>query len=349
VKAFVMTGIGQGGLETVPDPQPRTEDIVIAPVYSGLCGTDVHMFREGTLTRPDVMPVIMGHEFVGEVVDVNGHNTTLGGRTLSRGTLVAVEPLLPCGKCRMCLRGRPNLCSDWDHLGILRDGCWADFVTAPATRISVVPDGVSARDAALSEPLACAVNFVVHQGKMAAGESVLILGGGPIGLLCAAMAKVAGAGLVAISEPIEHRRVLAKEIGADVVYNPLVEDVHEAVMESTHGRGYDLIIEATGVSAVVGQAIHLAQPGSRLVLAGLGGSSHVGVDANAIVTKELEVRGGFASRWAMDTGLSALASGNVRTDKLISSIRSFSDAEEAMDDMLSDPTTCKILFGNPFN
>lgn len=343
-----MTGIGQGGVDTVPDPQPTKEDVIIAPAYSGLCGTDVHMFREGTLTRPEALPLVMGHEFVGEIVETNGHTNSLRGQPLAPGTLVAVEPLLPCGRCRMCLRGKPNLCSEWDHLGILRDGCWADYVAAPATRISVVPEGVSARAAALSEPLACAVNFVVHQGALTAGESVLVLGAGPIGLLCATMAKAAGASAVAVSEPMEHRRALAEEVGADITFDPMTEDLSQAVTDFTHGTGFDLIIEATGAPPVVGQAIEIAQPGSRLVLAGLGGSSNVGVDTNAIVTKELEIRGGFASRWAMNTGLSAIAAGHIRTEKLISSIRSWAEAESAMEDMLSDPTTCKILFnGSP--
>lgn len=347
MRAFVMRGIGDAGVETVADPVPEVADMVIAPLLSGMCGTDVHMYREGTLTRRESLPVVMGHEFVGEIADTNGHTTTVSGDRLAVGTKVVVEPLLPCGTCRMCLQGKQNLCIQWSHLGILRDGSWADLVTAPAARVSVVPDGVSVEAAALSEPLACAVNFVIHQGGLSAGESVLILGAGPIGLLCASIAKAAGARLVAVSEPQEYRRSRAFEAGADIVFDPSNGDLADEVLHHTQGLGFDLIVEATGAAPVVVQALEVAQPGSRVVLAGLGNAGFAQVDANTIVTKELQVRGGFASRRAMGTALSVLQSGAVRTDLLITSIQPWTEAKKVMDGGESNPKSCKNLFSRP--
>lgn len=343
--AFVMTDIGMGRRERVTDPTPAAGDVIISPEYSGLCGTDVHMFNEGTLTRPDALPVVMGHEFVGRIADLGTGSTDTG--SLRVGDLVAVEPLLPCGQCTQCHAGRPNLCADWSHLGILEDGCWADYVRVPSARVTAVPDGVSAYAAALAEPLACAVNFIQHRGQLQVGETVLILGAGPIGLLSVCMARAAGASCIIVSEPHAHRRARALAVGADVVVDPLTQDLPDAVRTQLPGtRGTDLIVEATGSKTVVSQAISMAAPGSRVVLSGLGSVGATPIDTTDIVAKELSVLGGFASRNAMRIGLDAIAAGHVNTDDLVTAIHPWADAEKAMQDMLVDPDTCKILFSH---
>ncbi|MBU8826603.1 zinc-dependent alcohol dehydrogenase [Mycolicibacterium goodii] len=328
------------------DPTPRPGEVIVAPEFSGLCGTDVHMFNEGTLTRRDALPLVMGHEFVGRVAELGAADPSMKPHNLRIGQPVAVEPLLPCHQCRHCHAQRYNLCGDWSHLGILANGCWADYVRVPADRITPLPDGVTPYDAALAEPLACAVNFVAHRGQLDAGESVLILGGGPIGLLSVCMARAAGAGVVIVSEPQEHRRTRALSVGADVVIDPVSQNVADAIAAATSGNGVDLIVEATGSKAVVAQSIGLAAPGSRVVLSGLGSAGFAQIDPNEIVVKELSVLGGFASSAAMQTGLKAIADGHVKTDDFVSAIRPWSEAEAAMNDMLAEPTTCKILFSH---
>lgn len=345
--AFVMSDIGVGGRERVADPTPGPNDIIVAPAFSGLCGTDVHMFHEGALTRKTALPVVMGHEFVGTVVEVGGGDPPRPYGDTDRlrvGDRVAVEPLLPCNGCGQCLRGRANLCSDWSHLGILADGCWADFVRVPAVRATKLPAEVSLYDAALAEPLSCAVNFIVHRGRLQPGETVLIVGAGPVGLLSVAMAKAAGAETIIVSEPQASRREQAVKIGATVTVDPLTQDLVDATRAVTNGAGPDLVVEASGSTTAVAQAIAAAPPGSRVVLSGISAAGSASLDTNSIVTKELTVLGGFASRWAMRTGLAAIAAGHVRTDDLVTSVRTWSHAEHAMADMLADPLTCKILF-----
>lgn len=344
--AFVMSDIGIGRRERVTDPTPSATDIVVTPGYSGLCGTDVHMFNEGSLVRHENLPLVMGHEFVGTVVEIGGDTSRRPyGETdrLRIGDEVAVEPMLPCGQCTQCLRGKSNLCTNWSHLGILEDGCWADFVRVPTARATKLPEGVSLYDAALAEPLSCAVNFVVHRGKLAVGESVLIMGAGPVGLLSIAVARAAGAGTIIVSEPQSHRRLTAELMGADLVIDPLTQDL-PGVVRSNAAHGVDLIVEASGSKAAVSQSVSIASSGTRIVLSGLGGIGPTPIDTSAIVTKELTILGGFASRWAMQAGLSAIAAGRISTDHLVTSVRDWSNAEQAMQDMLSDPMTCKILF-----
>lgn len=346
MNGFVMTDIGVGAAQAIADPTPAPGEAVVAPRYSGLCGTDVHLFHEGTMLDTADLPMVLGHEFVGEVVEPGG-SRTIDGRMLRQGDLVAAEPLLPCGRCRQCARGSINLCADWSHLGITRNGSWADLVAVPATRLSVLPEGVTARQAALAEPLACAVNFVLDRGRLSAGETVLVLGAGPVGLLCAAVARAGGAAQVIVSEPQAGRRQRALDIGADLAVDPLATPLADVVAEATGGAGVDLVIEVTGAPAAVAQSIDVAAPGSRVVLAGLGAGGRVGIDTNALAIKELEVRGGFASRWAMTRGLSLLARGVIATEPLITSEREWVHAEQAMHDMLHDPETCKIILRAP--
>lgn len=346
MQAFVMSDLGVGGVATVPDPSPGTGEALLAPVFSGLCGTDIHLFREGTMLDRNALPLVLGHEFVAEVVDARGLRT-IDGIPLEPGSLVAAEPVLPCGACVQCARGRFNLCADWTHLGITRNGSWAELVVAPAARLTHVPQGISAREAALAEPLACAVNFILDRGGLRAGQSVLVLGAGPVGLLAAAVARAAGAAAVVVSEPQPGRRERAHAIGADLVVDPIGEDLSTAVSEFTRGAGVDLIVEITGAAAAVAQAIVLARPGTRVVLAGLGNCDPVPVDVNQVALKELEVRGGFASRWAMSRGLNLLARGTVGVESIITSERSWAEAITAMDDMRSDPDTCKIVLSAP--
>jgi 2-desacetyl-2-hydroxyethyl bacteriochlorophyllide A dehydrogenase len=345
--AFVMSDIGIGRRERVKDPTPTQGDVIVAPAYSGLCGTDVHMFNEGTLTRPDALPVVMGHEFVGTVVEMGPAQPGEAPTGLRVGDSVAVEPMLPCGRCSQCRSRRFNLCADWSHLGILADGCWADYVRVPASRVTPLPEGVTMYDAALAEPLACAVNFVQHRGRLRPGESVLVLGAGPIGLLSICMARAAGASVIIASEPHEHRRRSALQVGANIAVDPLSQDVLDAIRSAVPGQpGVDLIIEATGSKAVVSQAISMAAPGSRVVLSGLGSGGPTPIDTTDIVAKELSVLGGFASREAMPIGLAAIAAGHVRTDVLVTAVYPWAEAERAMRDVLVDTNTCKILFSH---
>jgi 2-desacetyl-2-hydroxyethyl bacteriochlorophyllide A dehydrogenase len=283
-----------------------------------------------------------------------GHPTIVAQRPpdapphiLRVGNAAAVEPMLPCRHCAQCEAECFNLCSDWSHLGILEDGCWADFVRAPAARVTALPDGVTPFAAALAEPLACAVNVVARRGRIARGETVLIMGAGPLGLLSVCVAKSAGAGIVVVSEPQEHRRKLATTVGADVVIDPLSQDVVDVIAEHVPGPSrVDLIVEATGTKAAAAQSIMLAVPGSRIVLAGFGAAGSAPIDPNDIVMKELTVRGAFASSGAMSTGLQAIANGHVRTDGFVTSVRPWADADGAMHDMVADPGTCKILFSH---
>lgn len=344
MQGFVYREPAHAEVEDVPDPELAEDGLIVQPVVSGVCGTDVHMFYEGTLTRADRRPVVMGHEFVGRVVEIGPKAFDAlpypdGGRP-QVGDLVGVEPMLPCGRCPSCLRGRPNLCRDWGHLGILDHGSWADYVAVPGRRTVRISPQTDPRAAGLLEPLACAVNFVLERGQVRAGDRVVIFGGGPIGLLCAQVAVAAGAE-VAVVEPNPTRRDLATRIGAHhVVAEPSPDAVAEALSA-------EVVIEASGHPSALTAAIAVAPAGGRVVLAGLGSGAPVPLDMNLLVQKELEVRGGFASRWAFGRALALIESGRVDTAALISQTVPWQQARDVIERLHAGrPDICKVLLLN---
>ena len=347
MKAFRFHAAGVGHVDSVADPEPAAGELLLRPLLSGLCSTDIHAFTTGAVFRPELVPMTMGHEVVGEVVGVRGGDETGDGyadaerRPISVGDQVVVEPLFPCGHCRNCRRGAVNVCRNWSHLGFFAPGSWADLVAVPASRAVAAP-AVDPRTAVFVEPLACALNFVDLSG-LHAGESALVLGAGPAGLLTVQALRAAGAGPVFVSEPNASRRALATRLGADVVLDPRAGDLEDIMLDRTRGHGPDVIIEVTGVASAAADALDLAPRGSTVVLAGVCGRGERSIDPDTIVLKELSVRGGLASRWHFGRALQLLTSGQVQVDALISGERPWQDVATAMTDLAQRPDLCKVL------
>jgi threonine dehydrogenase-like Zn-dependent dehydrogenase len=290
---------------------------------------------------------VLGHELFGEVAALGADQPALHAYSdvavrLELGTRVVAEPLLPCGACQMCQRAMPNLCTRWSHLGVSRDGCWAELVAVPSGRLVPVPEDLDSRVAVLVEPLACALNFVDKAG-VAAGGSLLVMGAGPAGLMTALAAKVAGAAPLLVSEPVAERRALARRFGADAVLDPAGDDLAVACAELTLSAGMDALIEVTGNPSAIAQAVQLSRPGSTLVLAGICAGSSTPVDTNSIVAKELTVRGGLASRWHFGRALRLAAAHRALLTAMISEERPWLEAGAALQVAHTDPTVCKIL------
>ncbi len=344
MKAFRMQGIGEGSVQTVDDPVLGEDELLVEPVVSGLCATDVHVYFEGALVRD--LPLTMGHETVGRVIEARRSGDwspyAENAQTVQVGDLVCVEPLLPCNQCHACLRGRQNLCSNMSHLGIWRDGCWADYVTVPSLRAVPVHGSLSPSQAVFVEPLACALHFLDRAG-IGPGRSALIVGAGPAGLLTLQAAKASGASPLIVSDPADPRRRLAQDLGADLVVDPTEQDLDENIDDATAGLGCDVIIEVAGAPAAVQQAITIARPGSCVVLAGICGETHTEIDTNAIVTKELTIVGALASRWHFDRAMKLVVSGAVDTGPLVSRSTAWTDVEAMLHVAHKDLSVVKIL------
>nr|WP_279432701.1 zinc-dependent dehydrogenase [Paracoccus alkanivorans] len=278
-------------LAELPVPALESGDLLIRVRAATICGTDIRIFR-GRKTAGVRYPSILGHEFAGEVVDTGGCSG------LSSGDRVALCPAISCGHCHLCKTGRENLCTNGQAVGYEIDGAFAEFIRIPAQAVAAgnirkLPDGTGFDEAALAEPLACVLNGQEKVG-VSAGDVVLILGAGPIGLLHVYLARLRGAARIIVSDPNAHRREAAMTGGADATIDPRNEDITVRVREETAGMGATVVICAIGVPALARQASDLTAHGGRISLfAGFSKGEMAEMDVNAIHYNEITVTGAF--------------------------------------------------------
>ena len=281
-----LYGIRDIRIETGPVPAPGPGEVLLRIASVGTCGSDVHYYLEGGIGDAVVTkPITMGHEFSAWVAALGP-----GVEGLEIGQLVAVEPAIPCGKCEYCLTGHPNLCPDVRFCGTPPiDGVFADYAVMPAENCFPLPEGFSPNEGALLEPLGIAIH-TVDLAHLKVGQTVAVLGAGPIGLLTAAVARLAGAGEVYMTEPLVHRREFALEFCADAVYDPQGQDVVEEIMAATHGRGVDVAIEAAGAHETPDQAARVTRPGGKVVVVGIPSDDTMIMTASVVRRKGLTIK-----------------------------------------------------------
>ncbi len=265
MKAARLYGIRDIHIDTVPKPRPGPGEVLLKMAAVGVCGSDVHYYLDGGIGDAIVtQPIIMGHEPSGWVEEVGE-----GVQGVSPGQLVAIEPAMPCGKCELCLTGHPNLCPHVRFLGTPPiDGVFSEYAVMPAENCIPLPDGMTPIEGALLEPLGVAIH-TVDLSHLRVGQSIVVLGAGPIGLLIAAVARAAGAGRIIMTEPIPERSAFALDYVADVVLHPYEQDVVKEVMKITRGRGVDIAFEAAGAPETPQQGVGMLRPGGTLVLCGI--------------------------------------------------------------------------------
>lgn len=322
MKAARWHGRNDIRIEEVPDPgAPGPGEVILRVAYCGICGTDLEEYRAGPLfipvERPHPLtgrqaPLILGHEFAGEVVAVGP-----GVTDLRPGDRVAPDVLITCGRCYWCQRHQVTLCEQMAALGLSGDGGLAEYCRAPATMCVKLPPTLRLDHAALAEPLAVAVR-AVRKSRLQVGETAAVFGGGTIGLLCLQVARAAGASAVVVVEPHPGRRRLAEDLGARAVLDPAADPV-AALRTLFGGIGPDVVIEASGAVTAAPLAIESARKGGRVVLVGLP----VGPTAFnffAVVTTEKEIIGSLSHVYDEDfrTAVHLLAEGRVVVEPLIS-------------------------------
>ena len=280
----MRTATWRGGarftLDEVPDPRPGPGQAVIAVHAAGICGTDVHA-TQGLF--PWTPPLVMGHEYTGVVQDV--------GRGVSRrliGRAVACEPSYGCGTCPECKEQRVSQCPR-----CTRVGGFAERVALPVANLHPLPSGLDLVTAALTEPASCCLAGL-EQLTMPKGATVLVIGGGIMGLLTMVLAKRRGARRLILSDPIEERRMMARRVGASVLVDPTRESLRERVLALTKGRGADVVCEAVGKPELVAEALALVRPMGVLQLVGVNPQgSHLPLDLFDLHYREITIHGAF--------------------------------------------------------
>ncbi|WP_158735599.1 zinc-binding dehydrogenase [Alteribacillus sp. YIM 98480] len=280
MKALVYKGPNQLTIEDKPIPQPNHGEVLIKLAYAGICGTDMLCYHGGMENRVRP-PVILGHEFSGTVETVGLESK------FHKGDKVTVEPLITCGRCNGCQIGEYNLCSSLNLIGIDSDGAMAGYICVPEENVYKLTDNISLKAAAFVEPLAVCVHLA-QKAEITDGQNVLIVGGGPIGLISAFVARIKGA-RVFISEIEDFRIRTAEEFGFEVI-NPNKESVIETLEDKTDKRGADISIEATGTDTGLITCIEATGVKGTVVVAGLP-KKPATIDTYRIVAKEINMIG----------------------------------------------------------
>lgn len=250
--------------------------------YIGICGTDLHLLHGHHATA--TYPLIPGHEFVGELADIKGKDAD----TFKIGEQVSAQMVLACGHCTACAKGEDNVCSNLRLIGVHTAGGFAEYVKVPVRKLCKVPESVDMELAALTEPLAVAVHDV-RTSNLKVGETVLITGGGPIGLLIAIVARASGARKVVISEMKEFRCEFAAEMGFDVV-NPANPDFESKLNALGGEEGFDVSFEVAGVPATINTCLKHTKATGTVMIVGITNRPFE-IPTSEIFSKELDVKG----------------------------------------------------------
>ncbi len=329
MRAAVLHAPGDLRVQDWPDPVAGPGELVLKVGSAAICGTDIRIFR-GRKNKGVHFPTVLGHEFAGRIVAIGA-----GAGDFKIGECVGVDPVYPCGRCAYCQSGRENVCQNRQAMGYEFDGAFAEYVRIPAIgvqrgNIFRLPEGIDWSQAALAEPLGCVLNGQENMG-IGVGDSLVIIGFGPIGALHLKTALVSGVRQVLVVEPNPARRAVAAHLGA-VAIDPKSADVAEVVRNATDGLGADAVIVAIGVPQVANQALTLARKGGRInMFAGFSVGDMPPIDVNLIHYNELTITGASAlKRRHFGTALALIASGRIDVSDLVTHRLPLAEAGRAM-------------------
>ena len=264
-----------------PDPEPGAGDVLVRVGSVGICGSDLHNFSEGAVgDMPSSFPMVLGHEPSGVVV-----RTGAGVTGWQPGDRAALEPAIYCYHCEYCMSGRHNVCSNLRFLSQPTDpGFFRDLVTLPAGNLLAIKPTMSLDEATLFEPLAVALHSMEF-AQVSLGETAVVFGAGPIGLMTIAVLKLAGASRIFTVEPVPHRRELARAAGATDAFS--AEDPVRAILSATRGRGVDVALDCATKGDTINQCLHVTRNHGRVVITGIPAEARISLEFHVMRRKEL--------------------------------------------------------------
>lgn len=291
MQALIFHGTKQLAVEQVPEPRIAAHEALIKVSACGICGSDLHGYLGHSPRRSASVPLIMGHEFTGQIAEFGSEVGLEVRQKFAVGDRVVIQPQISCGRCRACQSGYYNVCPNMKLLGIERAGGFAEYVAVPADRLFALPANLSEAEGSLTETLAVEVHLF---RTMAAPllRTVVILGAGAQGLLAVQLARLAGASQIVVADLVPQRLALAGQMGATRTVQADSEDVVKTVLALTDNWGADFVLEAVGVPLLRQQALAMIAPHGTIGLIGLG-KGETTLNVLPIVNKEITIRGSY--------------------------------------------------------
>lgn len=322
MKGIVWYGPNDVRYEDWPIPELEDDEVLLKVAFCGICGSEMSIIH-GINTHGAKPPKILGHEFSGTIAEVGK-----GVKGFYKGDRVTAHPHAGCGKCYFCKRAQEGFClNPFNFITSKDSGAFSEFTKVKEKTLYRIPEEMSLKTASLIEPLSIAVH-AISLVYFYPGDTVAILGGGTIGLCCLALMKNYGAGTVILSEPIKTRWELAKKFGADIIIDPLEEDLYECIMDATNGFGVDLCIEAAGNDKTCEQSINLTKKGGTVLVVGV-----VPIDKKTPISfgdinkREISIIGSNWSPYSFDRTISILSKINI--DPIITHLFPLSEYKKA--------------------
>ena len=321
MRAAVLNAPRRLDVETVADPAPASDEVVVHVAACGVCGTDRAIYRD---EYPVQHPLIMGHEYAGTVVSLGAH-----AQGFAVGDRVVIDPNVVDDDCYFCRHGVDHLCSGLSPLGVVRPGGFAEFSAVPERYAYPLPASLSFEVGSQIEPVACCVHGI-DRAQIAAGDIVLVLGSGPIGCILIQLTRLQGAARIIAADPNPARRALAEGAGADIVCAP--DGVAAALAALRAGTGADVVIEASGSTSAAEAALESVRRGGRVLLfAVYPQAARLSVSPFRINEDELSIVGTLNNPHTHQRAIDLLESGRLDVGPLITDVLSLDELERAMD------------------
>jgi L-iditol 2-dehydrogenase len=319
-------------------PTPGPDECLVEVDYAGLCGSDAGIYEFESAFERMNLPTVIGHEYSGRVVEA-GENVT----TFAVGDRVVERPIRGCGECYQCQTGESNVCQNAVITGVDHDGAYEQFVAVPEDALHAIPDSVEQQHAAMVEPTSIGARAVIQNSRVRAGDTVMVEGPGPIGLLTAQIARAQGGEVVVsgVGQDTNYRLPLAEELGFETI-NVAADDLESRRDEFTDGVGYDVVFDTTGHPSGLPSAVDEVRKGGQIVLIGQTGETTM--EYSPLVRAEIDLQCSYASMYEdFQNSLRLIDRGDVDAETFIDDRFSLLDADEAFETFVSGGT-CKPVF-----
>jgi 2-desacetyl-2-hydroxyethyl bacteriochlorophyllide A dehydrogenase len=321
MRAAIIDAPAKIRVGSIPDPTPQSDELVIRVGACGICGTDLHIVDgDSPLAR---YPVVPGHEFAGEVVAV-GTRVAQSRDGVKVGCRVAIEPNIYCGHCEFCRTGHENLCLNYTAVGVTINGGFAEYVTVPAANAYVLPDTMTIREAALIEPVSCAVHGM-HSLAPKSGDTFLIVGAGTMGLLLLQLALRGGASRVAVVDVNTQRLARAEQLGTTRTQTNIKNLLEDEPL------GFDCVIDATGVPSAIEAAFAAVKRGGKFLVFGVAPhEARISLSPFRIYNDEIKIVGSMAVLFSFQPALDLISGGIIDTQAMLTAALPLEDFSNAL-------------------